>query len=568
MIVWTTARLVQFEQVCTASYSEGTEYRSAVRENIGGTGILADVEEASGSTYQSQSGQTANATGVTSSSSSFSTEFSSYKVSYTDSNNVTTFTIDDAITIVAYSTSGSSSGSSSGGVVDAQTTIASTISQAVLTTSFSEGESNIWTSSISVFTAGSETETTITFYQTTTTASVYFVTETDSREIPTTEITETGTTVGNVFDTIYQASPDEILYFINDSPQYYQGKLDQNAQSGTRFTVSASAVQIGLIAVSPSQSAQTVESSQATTAFNMKNILSSFVYQTTAASSVNADTSIQSFKVTSSQSLSSSAVISGQNQITHYGNTFTQPITYAEIRTQSKTDVLATAQHEAVWGYNTFGEVTGADNNVVASYTTGGEGFAGAGGCGGDMVVLRQKKIGASALGPAPEMYIYCSRGAKIDGSVGARLTANTQSLSVPIVEDGGSTIFATLFPVSNSTMTVDGGSVTIQTTTNDDEFTTTSHLVGVDGTPWITVREAREGLLGGDLQENETGLMRIGPGLYQNQSGATSFFSGNDTTYTGSMHATYWQPVSYVVPDVGYGYVFAVPRNTSTWPS
>jgi hypothetical protein len=116
--------------------------------------------------------------------------------------------------------------------------------------------------------------------------------------------------------------------------------------------------------------------------------------------------------------------------------------------------------------------------------------------------------------------------------------------------------------------MTVDGGSVSIQTTTNDDEFTTTSYLVGVDGSPWIALREARAGLLGGNLQENETGLMRNGPGLYQNQSGGDSFFSGNDTTYTGAMETTFWQAVSYVVPNVGHEYVFAVPRNTSTWPT
>ena len=569
MIVWTTARLVPFEQVCTASYSAGTNYQSAFTEDIGqGQGPTAEIEQGSGSTFQSQSGQTLNETGVTSSSSEYYTEFSSYKVFYTISNNVTTFTIDESFNINPFSASGSASGSSSAGAVDVQTTTASTVSQSVFTTSSSEGTSDVWTFSVLVVTAGSETETTISFYQTTTTASVYFVAEADSREIPTTEITQTGTTLGNVFDTIYQASPDEVLFSINDSPQYYQGKLGSNAQSGTRFTVSASAINVELIATSPSQSAQTIESSQATTEYNIQNALASFVAQTTAGSFLNADTGISSFPVTSSQSSSSSVVISGQDQITHYGNTFTQPITYAEIRTQSKTDVLASAQHEVAWGYGTFGTVTGADNNVVASYTTGGEGFGGAGGCEGDIVVLRQKQIGASALGPAPEMYIYCSRGAKIDDAVGARLTANTQSLPVPIVEDGGSTIFATLFPVSNSTMTVSGGSVTIQTTTNDDEFTTTSHLVDVDGSPWITVREAREGLLGGDLQENETGLMRIGPGLYQNQSGATSFFSGNDTTYTGSMQTTYWQPVSYVVPSVGDGYVFAVPRNTSTWPA
>jgi hypothetical protein len=567
MIAWTTARLVPFEQVCTASYSEATNYTSAFTEDIGG-GVINNVIEGSGSTFQSQSGQTVNATGVTSSSSEYYTEFSSGFASYTLSNNVTTFTQSGSATISSYSTSASASGSSSAGAVGVQTTTASTFSEEVVTTSSSEGDSNIWTSSISTFTEGDETITTTSFYQTTATASVYFAAAGDSRTRATTILTETGTTLGNVFDTIYQAAPDEVLYSINDSPQYYQSKLHENAQSGTRFTVSAQNVNIDLIATSASQSAETIESSEATTQYNVKAPLASSVTQTTAFSLINAETSTQLFAVTSSQSASSSEVISGQNQITHYGNTFTQPITYQEIRTQSKTDVLASVQHEVLWRYNTFGTVTGADNNVVASYTTAGEGFSGAGGCAGDMVVLRQKEVGSSALGPEPVMAIYCSRGAKIDGEAGARLTADEQSLFAPIVEDGGSTSFATLFPVSNSTMTVEKGSVTIQTTTNDDEFTTTSYLVGVDGSPWIALREARAGLLGGNLQENETGLMRNGPGLYQNQSGGVSFFSGNDTTYTGAMETTFWQAVSYVVPNVGHEYVFAVPRNTSTWPT
>jgi hypothetical protein len=68
-------------------------------------------------------------------------------------------------------------------------------------------------------------------------------------------------------------------------------------------------------------------------------------------------------------------------------------------------------------------------------------------------------------------------------------------------------------------------------------------------------------------LAENETGLIRINRGLYKNQSGGTSFFAGNDTTYVGTKDTTYWYPISYLEPAFEQ-VVFAVPRNTSTWPT
>ena len=136
---------------------------------------------------------------------------------------------------------------------------------------------------------------------------------------------------------------------------------------------------------------------------------------------------------------------------------------------------------------------------------------------------------------------------------------------------DGELTRYTTASPVVQSWVTLSSNSFTYLTTTLEDGETVDTELsgeFGIDGATWQEVARTRgDGLLGGDLAESETALMRINRGLYKNQSGGTSFFEGNDTTYVGTTDTTYWYPISYLQPAFYRG-VVSVFRNTTTWPS
>jgi hypothetical protein len=180
-------------------------------------------------------------------------------------------------------------------------------------------------------------------------------------------------------------------------------------------------------------------------------------------------------------------------------------------------------------------------------------------------------------------MTVYSPAGVKLGAAAGLRFTGDGISETdieegsaitlsyLRVANDGELTRYTTASPVVPSWFTLSSNSFTYLTTTLEDGETVDTELsgeFGIEGATWQTVARSRgDGLIGGDLAENETGLIRINRGLYKNQSGGTSFFAGNDTTYVGTKDTTYWYPISYLEPAFEQ-VVFAVPRNTSTWPT
>jgi hypothetical protein len=578
MIVWTTAREVAFEKICsTSSSAQGTGFDNGGIE----LGFLSSYGFTNGFT----TGHTQNATGYTQSSSSSESQFGEHadvSSTYTSTTNffpVGTITYSDVT--LGYTIDNSQSGSfyTSGSYTFAkQTTTTETFEVYGSTTSSSTLESTQWTT-VQTSSNSNVTE----FVQTDAVGTYYFV-EATSLTRTRTVVTESGTTKGNAHDTICMAEASEVLWVINENPEWSK-PLTDNAVSTTQTTISDLRETVGLVAAVTSQS---IESSAST--FTSSFTSSSIGYITATVNDspalINGSTTEQQISVSTSFEEpfwnSYTFLVNRQYGVFHYGNTTTVPVTWETINIATRTDVMASESWQEIYTIRSTTENTITINNSVGTFSIVGVGTTSS--CYGNTEKTEVVFVsGNTAIASPPSMAVYSPAGVKLGGQVGLRFTGDgisktdieeggTITLSyLHTVNDGELTRYTTASPVVPTWFTLSSDSFTYLTTTIEDDKTVDTRIsgrFGIDGQTWQTIARAREnGLIGGDLAEDETALIRINRGLYKNQSGGTSFFEGNDTTYVGTKDTTYWYPISYLQPLLAPNFII-VERNVSTWPS
>ena len=527
MIAWTTAREVAFEKVCSYSTS-GAFFNS----NAFTTGVTQNQT----GTTQSFSSRVTNVFGTTIlNSSSGSTE-------------ITTSTTVQTSTTQSYNVYLTISSSSS-----------EEVSQWTTTTNPTNSEETTFTSAWD-------------------TKNTYYTTETQSSSTRL-ATTQQGTTKGNAADTIYFADSTEVLWVINENPQWSK-PLTENAVSTTQTTISDLRETVGL--VTAAEPPQTIGSSESLSSYTFTDSLRSFleVQANFSPHSVNAEAVEEFIYISvSGESQSGELNVSGQAEVVYAGGTETVAASSATIATATQTDVFGGSWQKTALVYSTVTNTKAIDNGVQTFTISGGT----ASSCYGNTTKEVGFVGGTPAIASPPRMTVYSPAGVKLGDAIGLRFTGDgitnaefSGSEGVTIVylqtaNDGELTKYSTASPVVPSWVTLSSNSFTYLTTTLEDGETVDTEIsgeFGIDGATWQTVARNREdGLIGGDLAEGETALIRINRGLYKNQDGDTSFFEGNDTTYVGTKDTTYWYPVSYLEPAFEQ-VVFAVPRNTSTWPT
>jgi hypothetical protein len=590
MIVWTTAREVEFEKVCSTLETQDDSYetvqfgRDAVNEGNGVTFFRTTATFAEGGATQGETsyGTTTNQTGVTqsfSSSNSFSNSASGSSLATFTSFGTTTsetVTITNIDSSASNSTSGSNSFSSSssfGLTFSKETTTTETLEVYGTTTSSSTQESTQWT------TVQTFSDTNVTEFVPTEAVGTYYFVEATSLTRTRTVTTESETTKGNARDTIYMADSSEVLLVINEDPDWSK-PLTDNVVSTTQTTISDLREATEL--VTASDPPETIESSESLSSYTFTSSSASSITATvnSGAAFVNAETVTSAVGISiAGESQSGELRVSGQPEVIYVGGTETVAASSATIATATQTDVFGESWQKTALVYSTVTN-TISINNAVETFTIS-EGTTSS--CYGNTTKEVGFVGGSPAIASPPSMTVYSPAGVKLGDGVGLRFTGDgisetdieegsTITLSyLRVANDGELTRYTTASPVVPSWFTLSSNSFTYLATTLEDGETVDTEIsgeFGIDGATWQTVARSRgNGLIGGDLAESETALMRINRGLYKNQDGDTSFFEGNDTTYVGTKDTTYWYPISYLEPAFEQ-LVLAVPRNTSTWPT
>ena len=573
MIAWTTAREVAFEKVCSSSSSDaGTAFTDG--------GIAFGFLSSFGYTNGFTTGYTQNATGYTQSSSASESQFgqrADVSSTYTSTTNFfpeETVTYSDVTLGYTIDNSQSGSFSTSGSfTVSKQTTTTETLEVYGTTTSSSAQESTQWT------TVQTFSDTNVTEFVPTEAVGTYYFVEATSFTRTRTVTTESETTKGNARDTIYMADSSEVLWVINEDPDWSK-PLTDNAVSTTQTTISDLREATEL--VTASDPPETIESSESLSSYTFTGSSFSFleVQANTSPAILNAETVTQSIFISiAGESQSESRRLSRQAEVVYAGGTETVAASSATIATATQTDVFGESWQKTALVYSTVTNTILIDNAVGTFSISEGTTSS----CYGNTTKEVGFVGGNPAIASPPSMTVYSPAGVKLGDGVGLRFIGDgisetdieegsTITLSYLLVaNDGELTRYTTASPVVPSWFTLSSNSFTYLATTLEDGETVDTEIsgeFGIDGATWQTVARSRgNGLIGGDLAESETALMRINRGLYKNQDGDTSFFEGNDTTYVGTKDTTYWYPISYLEPAFGQ-VVFAVPRNTSTWPT
>jgi hypothetical protein len=433
------------------------------------------------------------------------------------------------------------------GPFNATTTSSSTVSRTAFTTTYN-------------------TDNSLPVITSTSTESSTFFTVTQDSTRTTTNVVQSGTTSGNARDTIYMAEPSEVLMIVNQNPAY-SAPLTNNAVTATRFTVSQN-VEVVALFQQPATSTLVAGTTSALTRTLTTSSFASSTRTIDASPGRMGRSTTQQFTLATTATTSTTyhaALIGG---VGHRGNTVAATFTTQTLVPATLSGVEGSVQWSSVnFAVGTSATIRTIDNTINATS------------CSGDTTITSPILAGLPAISPVqPMMTIYGPRGAIIGNQVGRNFTGEGINAPVGTVTNksiltalyGESTGVITPLPTTMTSVTINSDSFTYSTTTSGDTSeTTVSGTFGVEGETWTQSLRSRSNLVGGDLGEGETGHIRIRRGLYKNQSGGTSFFSGNDTTYQGTRNTSYWYPISHLEPLVTNGRsVIVLPRNASTWPT
>jgi hypothetical protein len=555
MISWTTARFLEFEKVRSSSTSS-TFATTLFGADVGSSGATTTVTSITSSTYEDSVGTTTNHLGTTTS----RTSSSSIESGRTN--------ISGGITSGTSSASGSTT-SSSQRTRSIQTTIETSKTTEGATTYESSYQDIFWT--YSTYLSWGETQKSfVTEFRT--------VTKTFASSIALTRTTlsttTSETTQTHLLDTVYLAEDTEMLWVCPNEPSYSVPIFDL-ATTATQTTISAMAETLSLSSYSSTSDALTISSTRSTATFFITGQLPTTITRTgnIIASLCPGITTELSFAATSSQDPTTTRTItvSSQPRIVHRNNTETTSALVAGSTTGSRTDVMASASWQTSSGTSTTTEITTSVDNLNSETSVYG-----------NTTRTLTTIGGATQIGSAPTMSVFASYGVGVGESRGLRFVGGpfdsydpevetTEGIVGPITCLSGDAVYVAIpVPTTNESVTQKSNSVTFSTQTAASEYTTTLATLSIDGSMWIQPARSRTGLIGGTLATGETGLIRIARGLYRDQSGGTSFYEGNDTTFTDSLPSSYLTPMTYLIPTTAEEsqVVLAVPRNTSTWPT
>jgi hypothetical protein len=558
MISWTTARNLDFEKVCsssTLSTFESVAFGADLIIDGTSTFFITTVTRQTSSTFEDSVGTTTNHAGTTIYNSSSSSRYQDEQ-NYTGGSTLGTSSASGSFSTVSpASTVGKQTSSAVQTTVNGSTTTQVAGSVAAWTYSTSESEGSTITDFVSTSSSANRTRTTTTALSKTSLAT-----------------TTSGSTSGNVRDTVYLADSSEVLW-VTPASAANSVALTAGATTAAQTTLSCIAQTQSLQSFNSTSSPITLASSRSTKSFAFASV------RTTTVSRVGnvlfavcpGQTTQLVFNVSSSTQTSATITASSQPSITHRNNTETHfALSFGETL-PTRTDIMASAS----W-------IVSARTITATSATRSIDNLESATSCFGQTTRTLPTLGAKTAIAAAATMSVFASRGVAAGNESGVRYVGSgfdayqTEDTFEGIVGPrtaykGRSVNVVTVFPVTDSNRTQSGNSVTfVKEITESSTTTTSSASVGVDGSLWVQSVRSRTGLVGGSLGSGETAVIRMNSGVYKNQAGGTSWFAGNDTTFTGSIASSYWFPVSYLEPEIANNaqIVFAVPRNTSTWPN
>jgi hypothetical protein len=533
MIVWTTAREVEFEKVCSSSTQSGAFYSSV--------------------------GTTRNQTGST--------------TYFTFSNTYQQLDLTNFVYLTLTTTGSGETIFAPSGQKQTTTTAASAGNLTVF--SISSLEIPQWTTSV-------DTQDS-TIFVTTSGAGSGFFAATAGTNTQTSAVTtfdgESAYFVDHVFDTIAQAQSNEVLYTLSGSAQYSE-PLTDHAITTTRATISANASAIALSYATLSN-VQFIASSNSTESTTFADSESS-IYSVTANQlffAAPGSSVLRTFERPRKTEGEINYVLSEQPSLSHFGNTVTRP-------TITQSTVAATFSDVAggeTWEETDYSYGTTSFTTSIANIEFGTS-------CNGNTTESKATLGARSKIALTPSMTVFGIHGVAIGDALGFEYVGNgfvpvsdletaEFGLAGPlIVTNGKFPNVATILPITTEDdrgVTQNGASITFSSTTQtttQSEPTTVSAVVAVIGQAWSQPARIRANLLGGNLGQSETAQIAIKRGLYKNQEGQTSWFDGSYESWTGTKETTYWYPISYLEPAFQNNFlnfpVWTAPRNETTWPS
>jgi hypothetical protein len=395
-----------------------------------------------------------------------------------------------------------------------------------------------------------------------------------TREKTVTILTETGSTIANAFNTIYEAFPDEVLYVAGSVPLDGYGGVGQTAQTATRTTISGEFETISVLVAASGDPASTITNSSFSSSISWSRT-SFTTSQATGATLFRLPHSTTTLTVFSFETASSGHTLSiPEAVVTHQGNTVTTQLAYNVVKTVSRfaagfsssayqTTYLDSSVRTAT---ATLGPVFLSGSNSASGATGGGGTFSSSENGGGGNSTYQKQPIylGVRPRASSARWSVFGQYGAEANDQTGLSYTI-TDNISF-VEQVGANRVFdgpITIKPATNGTYTADRQGIT-WTTISAGSATTSSAAIEVDGAVKTTLffGAGRQGLLGGDLAANETAVQRATRGVYVDQDGNTTFFEGHETSYTGEKGTTYYKPKWWL--GNGGPRVTAVPRNSA----
>jgi hypothetical protein len=439
------------------------------------------------------------------------------------------------------------------------------------TTALFEGNSDTYaTTTISSTQTQSYTTTTAASYQTTTL----------------TVTSLSGSTFGNVFDTIYVAQNNEVLYPITTTAAESDAALTQYASSTTSFVRSANATERQMLLVSTSERTTSTFTRRLSSSFNFTN--SDFTTQTISVfgfppledSEFELITwNIPEPSTTQTRSVEQSITASASSSSQTYGvvnyagkNIDTITTTTALNSLATRTGLLGSVVFNRV---NTITETTTEAVSHSATYTTfSTENVTGesASSAGGNTTTIYPSTYYGTAMPAQVSRSVFVKSGVSLEDQVGLIFSAN-KSISVEKALIGTGARYRIVLGGTRGGYTAVENTVTFTTTTQDEDGsakTTDSAQLSPVGSTYVTLSQSNSGFLGGSAAPSLTIVNRADSGLYRTKNSAgsgTIFLDGDDTVLQSQIDGSFFEPLRYLVVSTNFQ-MPVVARNTSTYPS
>lgn len=631
MIAWTipaTLTVTGATSATSTSSSSSSESNSRLitfsTESTATAGLSASSDsfsEHSVNSY-SESRSTEYGTGGTttffSSSSSYSF-FSTSTVAYMDINGANSFTASSSFS-TSLSTSGSSSNSTALPSYSVQTSTTKTFVEYIVnTTASSINEEDVAYGYYT--TSKSDTDAVVEFIETLLPKTVWYQqgqNETIIRDSTTflTSTTQAGAAATVVqaftnfvpYDDGYHQTP-EVLYFISDPQTSWLGYAPAAtaAQSGTRFTIWPSYSSVSVVPVNGANDT-TQSTSNNSSSFSTSWRASTTAQETqTRATHWRLPNSTETFTRSRATTTSSTAsgIVFASNGIT-FGrvdpfNT-TSSVTTLAVISYSTTPTTASRRYGSVTFEAQVASTVSSNRIITTSTAATNQTSASATNYAAATTYEAAKRTTASGsgvsisgvqtvYGPAqistavpPQMSrsLFATSGAVVNNSTGLWFTAIGGSVSSPFIPTamhGSGRLGMTLFPTTNSEITINGNSITwLQTYEEASDNTTRSLVVSVAGNSYTFLDTTTAGAPlhhgGGSVGQGCTVVDVAGLGAYKDRiGGGTTSFSGAATVLTEgqSQPVKSWFPVTAISPlslrEARHGITFSAHRNSNALP-